>query len=91
MFKSVQQQEVCVESPMMNSIVDSTQRGFEPSSLCYPLCQALIDDWILVSEDEVVTSLVQLIENKGIVVEGAAAMAYAGCLKYLDQVVFPSL
>lgn len=52
--------------------------------MCFPLCSALVDDWVLVSEDEIKKSLCQLMDNNGIVVDGTAAMAYAGCLKYLD-------
>lgn len=71
----------------VQTITDSTSIGFEASSLCYPLCEALIDEWILVSEKETEKAMYCLAENHGMVVEGSAAMAYAGCLKYLDDLV----
>ena len=70
--------------------------GFESASLCFPLCQVLIDDWELVTEEEIEKALYTLVENKRIFVEGwylfyivwgAAALVYAGCLKYLDKLV----
>jgi threonine dehydratase len=57
----------------------------EANSETIMLCKHLVDDWVLVREDEIERALWDITQIEKIIVEGSAALAYAGCLKYLQS------
>ena len=65
------------------TISDGTAGGVEPGSITFELCQSLIDRYVLVSEDEILSAMRVLAENERWIVEGAAGVALAGCLQTL--------
>ena len=67
------------------TISDGTAGGVEPGSITFELCQSLIDQFVLVSEAEIVSSMRLLAENERWIVEGAAGVALAGCLQTLER------
>lgn len=60
---------------------DGSGGGFEEGSITFPLCQKLVDDWILVSEDEIKQAVKLIFENHQLVIEGSAGVAVASFLK----------
>jgi threonine dehydratase len=69
-----------VEVPCGETLSDSTAGGVEPGSVTFPLCQRLVDRFVEVDEPAIARTLVQAIEHQHLLVEGAAAVAIAGCL-----------
>lgn len=67
--------------PELPTISESTAGGLEDGSVTFPLCQNLIDDYVLVSEEEIQSALRLLIEQERWLVEGAAGVALAALLK----------
>jgi threonine dehydratase len=63
------------------TISDGTAGGIEKDSITLELCSRLVDEFVLVSEDEIAEAFRQTIENEGILIEGAAAVAVAGYRK----------
>ena len=45
----------------------------------------LVDDWVLVTEDEIRSAMARVFDNHRLVIEGAAAVAVAGFLKVASQ------
>jgi len=72
-----------VESRVLPTLSHSTAGGIEPDSITLPICSAVVDESLLVSEDEIARALRHAIERERVLVEGAAAVAIAGCRSWL--------
>ena len=70
-----------VDLPYRPTLSDGTAGRLESDSITLPLCAYLVDDWIRVSEAEIVDSLRMLGRHEHVIVEGAAAVAVAGLRK----------
>ena len=63
------------------TISDGTAGGLETNSITFPLCQNYIDDFHLVSEEEILSALKLLVEQHYMLVEGAAGLSVASVIK----------
>jgi len=63
------------------TLSDGTAGGIEEGSITFDLCRRLIDDYILVTEDEIKEALKLIMENHHFLIEGAAAVPIAALLK----------
>ncbi|MEO6595994.1 MAG: threonine/serine dehydratase [Planctomycetota bacterium] len=68
-----------VDVPCSDTLSDSTAGGVEPGAITFPLCQQLVDRFVEVDEDAIRRALVQTLEHQHLLVEGAAAVAFAAC------------
>lgn len=64
-----------------STLSDGTAGGLEPGSATFDLCRALVDDWMLVSEEEISDAMRLVIEAHHTMIEGAAAVGIASLLK----------
>lgn len=63
------------------TLSDGSAGGFEPDSVTFTLCKELVDDFILISEDEIKEAIRSMIKNHSKLVEGSAGVAIASLLK----------
>ena len=63
------------------TLSDGTAGGIERGAITFDLCRTLIDDWVLVTEDEIRAAMVRVFDNHRLVIEGAAGVTVAGFLK----------
>lgn len=63
------------------TLSDGSAGGIEQGSITFDICRRLIDDYILVSEDEILQAILLTIERHHMLVEGAAVLAVASLLK----------
>jgi len=70
-----------LDIPSRPTVSDGTAGGLEPDSITFELCRQFVDDFEVVTEDEIKASLRQYIEIHHMLVEGAAAVAIAAALK----------
>ncbi len=70
-----------VDIDALPTISDGTAGGIEPQTITLPLCQELVDEWVLVSEDEVYRALERVIDTEHELIEGAAATAIAAAIR----------
>ncbi len=75
------QQGCITEVSELPTISDGTAGGVELGSITFDLCQQLIDDCILVSEDEIIYAMKLIAEHEQWIIEGSAGVAVAGLLK----------
>ncbi|MBM3308186.1 MAG: threonine/serine dehydratase [Candidatus Eisenbacteria bacterium] len=68
------------------TLSDATAGGVEPGAITLDLCKALVDEWVLVSEDEIRAAMRLVFERHRLVIEGAAGVAVAGLLRMRDAV-----
>ena len=74
-----------LDLPSLPTLSDGTAGGLEPGAITFELCQALVDDYITVSEDEIKESLRLFMLIHHMMIEGAAAVAIASYLKMKEQ------
>ncbi len=60
---------------------DATAGNIEPNSITFAMCQQYVDDYFLVTEEEIKNALVTLLKTQHLLVEGAAGVALASLLK----------
>jgi len=76
MYASVKAGKI-LDLPSKPTLSDGTAGGIEEESLTFPYCQQYVDDWALLSEEEIRKGLIYLIEKHYFMVEGAAALSVA--------------
>ncbi len=80
MYESVKAGTI-VETPVLPTLSDATAGGIEPGAITFDLCRRYVDDWVLVSEDEIRDAMRLVFHEHRIVIEGAAGVAVASLLK----------
>lgn len=70
-----------VEVEHSDTLSDGTHGGVEEGSITFGLCQQLIDDFVLVEEDEIRSTMSGFIAEHDMVIEGSAAVAIAAARK----------
>ncbi|CAD8084243.1 unnamed protein product [Paramecium primaurelia] len=67
---------------LLDTLSDGTSGGVEENAITIEICKHLVDDWILVKEDQILDAQLKLLNEHKLIVEGAAALAYAGFMNY---------
>ena len=80
MHASVRAGEV-VEMPTLPTLSDGSAGGIEEDAVTLGLCEALVDDWILVEEEEIAAAVRLVAAAHHHLIEGAAGVAVAAYLK----------
>lgn len=63
------------------TLADGTAGGIEEGSITFPICRQCVDDFILVSENEIAAVIKLFLEKFYMLIEGAAALPAAALLK----------
>lgn len=85
MFESVRAGRI-LELESKPTLADGTAGGIEPEAITFPICERLIDDFVLSSEEEIATAMRLVIEKHSMLIEGAAALSLAALMKQRDEV-----
>ncbi len=67
-----------VETEHLATIADAVAGGIDENTITLPLAQAVVDECLLCSEDDIKACLLTLAYEEGMIVEGSAALALAG-------------
>jgi threonine dehydratase len=86
MIQSVKAGEVLV-LPSLPTLSDGTAGGVEPGAITFDLCRELVDEYVTVTEDEIVDALRLFVQAHHMLIEGAAAVAVASYIKMRDRFV----
>jgi threonine dehydratase len=70
-----------VEMESRPTLSDGSAGGIEPGAITFELCRKLVDDYVLVSEEEIKAAMRLIIESQHLLIEGAAGVAVAGYLQ----------
>lgn len=74
-----------VEMESLPTFSDGTAGGLEPDAITFPLCQQFVDDYVLVSEEEIKDAMRLFMETQHMLIEGAAGVAIAAFLQRREQ------
>jgi len=80
MIQSVEAGEI-LDLPSLPTLSDGTAGGVEPGAITFDLCRELVDDYVVVTEDEIADALRCFLRTHHMPIEGAAAVAVASYLK----------
>ena len=70
-----------VEKESKPTLADGTAGSIEKDSLTFEYCREYVDDYVLVSENEIKDAILLMLEKHFILVEGAAALSIASFMK----------
>jgi threonine dehydratase len=73
-----------LDMPSQPTLSDGTAGGIEAGAITFGLCRELVDDYVLVSEEEIAVAMREFIDAHHMILEGAAGVALAG-LKQLGE------
>jgi threonine dehydratase len=75
-----------IEMESRPTLSDGSAGGIEPGAITFELCQKWVDDYVLVSEEEIKAAMRLVIESQHMLIEGAAGVAVAAYLKTAERV-----
>ncbi len=78
MYKSIQQNKI-IELPSVSTIADGIAVK-KPGELTFQLCSKYVDEIVTVSEDEIASAILTLMETQKTVAEGAGATSVAAAM-----------
>jgi threonine dehydratase len=81
MYLSMQAGKVVTLATQKDTLSDGSAGALEATSVTFPVCQAIIDDFYLASEAEIASAMRRVYEKTGEVIEGSAGVAVAGYLQ----------
>ncbi|MGQ0701521.1 MAG: threonine/serine dehydratase [Gemmatimonadales bacterium] len=67
------------------TLSDGTAGGIEPGAITFDLCRQLADDYVTVTEREILAAMRRIRDAHGFLVEGAAGVALAGYLRDAER------
>ncbi len=65
------------------TIADGIAGNIEPESITFDLVKELIDDWVTVDEQDIVSNVFDFLDNEGMLIEGAASATVAAISRKL--------
>lgn len=74
-----------LEMPSLPTLSDATAGGVEQGAITFAYCCDAVDDYVLISEEEIAQAMLLLDEQHGIIVEGSGALAVAALRKRADR------
>jgi threonine dehydratase len=80
MYESIKAGRI-VEVPSRPTISDGTAGGIESGAVTFDICRRCVDDFVLVTEDEIKAAIKLILEKHHMLIEGAAALSVACFLK----------
>ncbi len=70
-----------IDVPEKPTLSDATAGGIEATSITFKICQECVDNYITVSEEEIMDSMRLVIKHHHLIIEGSAGVALAALLK----------
>jgi len=81
MYLSVQRGEPVVLDAPLATLSDGSAGGCEPGSVTFDLCREGVDDYLLVSEEEIAAAIRWMVDKHHKIIEGAAGVALAAFMR----------
>ena len=85
LYLSVIKGEIVALDHPKDTLSDGSAGGLEPGAITFDLCRQLIDDYILVSEDEIAGAIRLMAETHHQIIEGSAGVALGAFLKKAED------
>lgn len=80
MYESIRAGKI-IEMVSKPTLADGTAGGIEAGALTFDICRETVDEFVLVSEDEIKQAILLILDKHHLLVEGAAALTVAAFIK----------
>lgn len=84
MYESIKAGRI-VEMESKPTISDDSAGGIEHGTITFDICKKYVDDFVVVSEEEIKKALILILERHSILIEGAAALSVASFIKEKER------
>jgi len=84
MYESIKKGYIHV-IPLENSIAEGLHGGIEKDAITFDICRKVIDEWVLLTEAEILNAMKYLLHECHMMVEGAGAVGVAAILSDPDR------
>jgi len=84
MYESVKAGKI-IEMESLPTISDGSAGGIEQGAVTFEICRDYVDDFVLVSEDEIKEAIKLFLEKNYMLIEGAAALSLASYTKIREK------
>jgi len=74
-----------IEIQTQPTLSDATAGGMVQDAITFELCQRYVDNYVLVSEEEIKEAIIGIIKMHRMLIEGASAVALAAFIKNAEQ------
>lgn len=74
-----------VETKHLPTLADAVAGGIDETTITLPLAEAVVDETLLCSEQEIEACFIDIAYTEGMIVEGSAALALAGYKQVAEQ------
>lgn len=71
-----------IEPPASPTFSDGTAGAVEAGAVTFPLCQTLVDHWMLIEEGDIARAVADMIDDQHELIEGAAGVALAAAERW---------
>jgi len=85
MFLSVEAGEITQLDEAKDTLSDGSAGGIEPGAITFPICQQLIDEFILITEEEIKQAIKLMLKTHLKIIEGAAGVSLAAVFKEKER------
>jgi threonine dehydratase len=85
MYLSVMKGELVMLDEPQPTLSDGSAGGCEPGAVTFDLCRELVDDYILVSEQEIADAIRWMVDKHHKIIEGAAGVALGAFVKEAER------
>lgn len=85
MYLSVMKGELVMLDEPLPTLSDGSAGGCEPGAITFDLCRELVDDYILVSEEEIADAIRWMADKHHKIIEGAAGVALGAFMKQASR------
>lgn len=85
MIRSIESGHIIEEDISQPTLSDGTAGGMEPGSITFNLCQKYVDEWTLLTENEIAFEIINMLRTNQLLIEGAAALPLAYLRKYAHR------
>lgn len=75
-----------LDIPSEPTLSDGTAGGIEPDAITFELCRKVVDEFFLVSEQQIAEAMKQYFELEGQQIEGAAGVAIAAMMEHREAI-----
>lgn len=81
MYLSVKEGRVVFLPEYIDTLSDGSAGGLEQDAITFDICRELVDDYVLVTEEEIASAIKLIYDEHGKVIEGAAGVAVGAFIK----------
>ncbi len=77
MVRSIQRGEIISEDISQPTLSDGTAGGMEADAITFSIAQNYVDEWALITEEEMSNEIFYMVQNHQMIIEGSAALSLA--------------